>query len=74
MRSLVDGVITPNFSEQKEKLGLPEMQKSIWQIDVWSVHHSKEFCEWMKKAHLNITYLQSALVSSYHVMLGSSVS
>jgi len=35
MRSLVDGVITPNFSEQKEKLGLPEMQKSIWQIDVW---------------------------------------
>jgi len=54
MRSLVDDIIAPNFSEQKEKLGLPETQKLIWQIDVWSVHRSKEFCEWMKKAHLNI--------------------
>jgi hypothetical protein len=35
MRSLVDDVIAPYFSEQKERLGLPEMQKSIWQIDVW---------------------------------------
>ena len=54
MRSLVDNVITPYFSEQKEKLGIAETQKSIWQIDIWSVNRSKEFCEWMKKSHLNI--------------------
>lgn len=54
MRSLVDDIIAPYFSEQKKKLGLPETQKSIWQIDVWSVHRSKEFRGWMKKTHPNI--------------------
>lgn len=43
MRDLVDNIIAPYFSEQKAKLGVPESQKSIWQIDVWSVHRSREF-------------------------------
>ena len=34
--------------------GLPESQKSIWQIDVWSMHRSKEFRDWMKVHHPNI--------------------
>jgi hypothetical protein len=43
MHTLVDGIIAPYFSKQKAKLGLPESQKSIWQIDVLSVHLPKEF-------------------------------
>jgi hypothetical protein len=31
-------ILVPYLSEQKAKFGLPESQKSIWQIDVWSVH------------------------------------
>jgi hypothetical protein len=54
MRDLVDNIIAPYFSEQKAKLGLPETQKSIWQIDVWSVHRSHEFRVWMKEHHPNI--------------------
>jgi len=54
MRDLVDNIIAPYFSEQKAKLGLPASQKSIWQIDVWSVHRSKEFRGWMKEHHPNI--------------------
>ena len=54
MRSLVDDIIAPYFSKQKMKLGLPKIQKSIWQIDVWSVHRSKEFRDWMKENHSNI--------------------
>lgn len=38
MESLVNNIIAPYFASQKRKLGLPETQKAIWQIDVWSVH------------------------------------
>ena len=51
---IVDEITVPYFSKQKAKLGLPETQKPIWQIDVWSVHRSKEFHDWMKAHHLNI--------------------
>jgi hypothetical protein len=54
MRSLIDDIIAPYFSEQKQKLGLPKTQKSIWQIHTWSVHWSQEFRDWMKKAYPNI--------------------
>ena len=54
MRDLVDNIIAPYFSEQKAKLGLPDSQKAIWQIDVWSVHRSKEFRDRMKEHHPNI--------------------
>jgi hypothetical protein len=54
MHSFVEKILVPYLSEQKAKLGLPESQKSIWQIDVWSVHRSKEFRNWMKTHHPNI--------------------
>ena len=54
MHDLVDNIIAPYFSEQKAKLSLPDSKKAIWQIDVWSVHMSKEFRDWMKEHHLNI--------------------
>ncbi|KAG1749220.1 hypothetical protein EDB19DRAFT_1629741, partial [Suillus lakei] len=43
MHSLVDEIIAPYFEQRKKELGLPHTQKSIWQIDVWSVHRSEEF-------------------------------
>jgi len=30
------------------------MQRSLWSIDVWSVHHSKEFLDWMTANHPTI--------------------
>lgn len=57
MRSLVDDIIAPHFEGKKKELGLLETQKSIWFIDVWSVHRSEEFRTWMKKTHPNIIIL-----------------
>ncbi|TFK83071.1 hypothetical protein K466DRAFT_499160 [Polyporus arcularius HHB13444] len=54
MQRLVTDIIAPYFDAQKAKLGLPPDQKSIWQIDVWSVHRSAEFRSWMKKTYENI--------------------
>ncbi|KAG2067099.1 hypothetical protein BDR04DRAFT_1028394, partial [Suillus decipiens] len=41
MHSLVDNIISPYFKQKKQELGLPQTQKTIWQIDVWSVHRSR---------------------------------
>ena len=38
MHSFVERILVLYLSEQKTKLGLPKSQKSIWQIDVWSIH------------------------------------
>jgi hypothetical protein len=54
MASLVDNVIAPYFEAEKCMLGLPSSQKTIWQIDVWSVHRSKRFRLWMKMNHPSI--------------------
>jgi hypothetical protein len=54
MHSFVEKILVPYLSEQKAKLGLPKSQKSIWQIDVWSVHQSKEFQNGMKTRYPNI--------------------
>ncbi|KAF8062530.1 hypothetical protein FPV67DRAFT_1388765, partial [Lyophyllum atratum] len=54
MCGLVDDIIAPYFESAKQKLGLPSTQSSIWKIDCWSVHKSKEFLGWMKTYHGNI--------------------
>jgi hypothetical protein len=54
MQSFVNNILVPYFAEQKKKLGLPPSQKCIWQIDVWSVHRSKDFRDWMKTNHRDI--------------------
>jgi len=54
MRALVDTIIAPYFDKTKAELKLPSTQSSIWKIDCWSVHKSKEFLGWMKKAHPTI--------------------
>ncbi|KAJ7022262.1 hypothetical protein C8F04DRAFT_901162, partial [Mycena alexandri] len=57
MHLLVDSIIAPYFEATKLELGLPTSQVSIWMIDCWLVHKSKEFLVWMKKHHKNIIVL-----------------
>jgi hypothetical protein len=54
MKSFVTNILVPYFQRTKERLGLPEDQRSIWQIDCWSVHRSDEFLNWMGKNHESI--------------------
>jgi hypothetical protein len=51
MRSFVDHILAPYFDDAKVKLGCPLQQRSLWTIDVWSVHRSKEFRGWMQENH-----------------------
>jgi hypothetical protein len=54
MHSIVDEIIAPYFERKKQELGLPQTQKSVWQIDVWSVHRSEDFRSWIKTHHPTI--------------------
>ena len=54
MRNFVDNILAPYFERTKVDLKRPPHQKSLWLIDVWSVHRSEEFREWMQKTHPNI--------------------
>ena len=51
MQSFVNCILVPYLDAQKEKLGLPLDQCSIWLIDCWSVHRSEEFLNWMWDTH-----------------------
>ena len=46
-------ILTPYFDCIRSDLNLNilQSQKALWQINVWSVHRSEEFCTWMKKFH-----------------------
>jgi hypothetical protein len=54
MQSFVDKILSPYFKDEKVKLNLPPSQKSLWSIDVWSVHRSEEFRTWMNRNHPTI--------------------
>ena len=54
MKTFVDKILAPYFKKTKAELKLPPSQKSLWMIDVWSVHRSKEFRDWMGYHHPNI--------------------
>jgi hypothetical protein len=54
MQSFVNKILAPYFDGEKKKLGLPETQCALWQIDVWSVHRSQEFRDWMRNKHPTI--------------------
>ena len=54
MQSFVDKILEPHFSRAKIQLGLPQEQKTLWNIDVWSVHRSEEFKDWLHKKHPTI--------------------
>jgi hypothetical protein len=54
MRAYVNDILAPYFERKKHEHGLPPTQKSLVQLDVWSVHRSKEFREWMRINHPTI--------------------
>ncbi|KAJ7300822.1 hypothetical protein DFH08DRAFT_644071, partial [Mycena albidolilacea] len=54
---LANDIIAPYFDATKAELGLPQSQFSIWLIDLWTVHKSNEFREWMKENHPTIIVL-----------------
>jgi len=54
MRHFVDTILAPHFEEEKKALGLPRDQRSLWLIDCWSVHRSKEFLTWIGHHHPTI--------------------
>ncbi|EEB96328.1 hypothetical protein MPER_04553 [Moniliophthora perniciosa FA553] len=54
MQDFVDNILAPYFDKQKDQLELPSSQKSLWIIDVWSVHRSDQFLTWMRKNHPTI--------------------
>ena len=54
MHEFVNKIISPFFEQKKKELGLPPEQKSLWYIDCWSVHRSKDFRDWMAANHKNI--------------------
>jgi hypothetical protein len=54
MQTLVDKIIAPYFEIKKQEVGLLPTQKSLWQIDLWSVHWSDKFHMWLKKMHPTI--------------------
>jgi DDE superfamily endonuclease len=54
MRQFVNHILAPYFEETKAQLGLPPTQCLLWTIDVWSVHRSKEFLDWMRAQHPKI--------------------
>jgi hypothetical protein len=51
MKDFVNRILAPYFDKKKAELNLPPSQKSLWTIDVWSVHRSKEFRGWMRTNH-----------------------
>jgi hypothetical protein len=54
MKLFVNDILAPYYDRKKADLGYPPSQKSLWQIDVWSVHRSDEFRKWMKGNHPTI--------------------
>ena len=54
MHSFVNWILVPYYDKIKKELGLPPQQRSMWQINCWSVHRSKEFMTWMGKSRENI--------------------
>lgn len=54
MRAYINDIIAPYFDRMKIEHTLPPSQKSLLQLDVWSVHRSKEFRGWMRVHHPTI--------------------
>lgn len=54
MRLFVDDILAMYFDNAKRRLGIPLSHRSLWQIDVWTVHRSAEFRDWMWKTHPSI--------------------
>ncbi|KIJ09610.1 hypothetical protein PAXINDRAFT_87232 [Paxillus involutus ATCC 200175] len=49
-------ILIPYWNRQKEKVGAPDDQECILQLDVWSVHRSVQFRTWLDQNHAWIKY------------------
>ena len=47
IKLFVNYILAPYYDNKKKAFGLPKDQKSLRKIDVWSVHHSSEFQNWI---------------------------
>lgn len=54
MQRFVNDILAPYLDAQKMRISRPQTQKSLWIIDVWSVHRSNEFMGWMRDNHPTI--------------------
>ncbi|KAJ6532346.1 hypothetical protein B0H19DRAFT_868148, partial [Mycena capillaripes] len=51
MRALMTDIVVPYFQRKKQQLGLPPTQRSVLQFDLWSVHKSQEFRDWLAEKY-----------------------
>ncbi|KIJ38219.1 hypothetical protein M422DRAFT_146807, partial [Sphaerobolus stellatus SS14] len=51
MKNWVINVLVPYFLHKKKKLGLPEDQECLWQLDIWAIHRSLQFRNWMRRQY-----------------------
>jgi hypothetical protein len=51
MRLYVSTILVPYFMAQKARLGLADDHTAIAQLDVWSVHRSREFRDWIRQTY-----------------------
>ncbi|KIP01247.1 hypothetical protein PHLGIDRAFT_40436, partial [Phlebiopsis gigantea 11061_1 CR5-6] len=51
MKSYVTHILVPYFRVHIEQLQLPDDQRCLWLVDVWSVHRSEAFRNWMKASY-----------------------
>jgi hypothetical protein len=54
MRQWIEDVIIPYLARERARLGLRPSHKALLIIDVWSVHRSAEFLDWMREYHPEI--------------------
>lgn len=54
MRKFVVTILVPYFARERELLGLPASQESMWTLDAYTVHRSPEFLGWMRRYHATI--------------------
>lgn len=49
LKNYVSSIVVPYWTRIKEENGLPPDQECILQLDIWAVHRSAEFREWMSE-------------------------
>ncbi|KAJ7668615.1 hypothetical protein DFH06DRAFT_1267626 [Mycena polygramma] len=70
---LVDDIIAPYFEAKQKELGLAPTQQSIWKIDCWSVHKSKEFRGFMTNhPFITVLFVPGGCTGVWHRLMSVS--
>lgn len=54
MVAYLRNIVEPYVAQQRERLGLPPDQKAIILMDVWAVHRSRQFLDYIAEHHPNL--------------------